>query len=569
MAGELERLLIRVEADTAQLRRALANADKDVSSFADKAERHAGRLEARFKSLMVGFSAGYLVREAVKLADAYTLMGNRLAVVTKSAAELSYVQESLFKTAQATRLDLGELNELYARMAFALKDVGVSTNDVLQMTETLSKATVASGASQSEAAGALRQLSQAMASGVLRGQELNSVMEQLPMVADMIARHMGVTIGQLRNLAEEGKLTSKAVRDALLSSQDDIADKFSKTVPTIDQGLTQVSNSMLGFVGQLGQSTGVSRGLADALAAIAEALANANEELKQTGTFSIWEKIKNVPQWIVDRISMKPVTQSSGHPGLKGSLFGTDSFGSDGGASFDPNAKGADRTPAAANPWAASIIPVSAEEQLKEMKTVWDELRQAQNATLDDLLGNKMETAANKMAALTEAVRSGSISWGDFSDGIKATEMQTQRSNDAMLSATSQFLDTMFTNNKTAATASALINTYQGISKALTEYSPPYSFAMAAMQAAMGFAQVRAIQSTSKSSRGGSGSASLSGGGAAASAGGGATAAAPATQTQTLTVRGLGVGELLDRRGLRDLLERIRDMQRDGYQLVV
>lgn len=561
MAGELERLLIRVEADTAALRRALANADKDVAGFANKVDRQAARIEARFRTLMAGFSGVYLAREAVRASDAYTLMGNRLAVVTKSASELNYVQERLFSTAQNTRIDITELNELYARMAFALKDVGVSTNDVLKLTENLSKAMIVSGATQAEAAGALQQLSQGLAAGTLRGQELNSVMEQLPYVAGMIADKMGVTIGELRKLGEQGKLTGKEVFNAILQATDEIDAKFAKTTPTIAQGFSQMGNSLLEFVGLVGKATGASSGLAVALGSVAGGIRDANKELKETGTLSIWEQIKNVPQWIVDRLAMKPIQNGGPNVGLKGSVFDVDAFGQaqDG---FDPNAKGVDRTPAALDPWAASIIPPSAEEQLREMKDAWAELREVQMLALDDLIGDKTETAAAKMAALTEAVKAGRIGWQDYATGVEDVKEQTERANDAMLSSTSHFLDTMFANNKTAATASALINTYQGITKALSEYPPPYSYAMAAMQAAMGFQQVRAIQSTSKNS---------TGGGAAPAPSTSAQAAAPQApvESQTLTVRGLSRGSFFDASTVRELAKALIDHQRNGGKVVL
>lgn len=569
MSGELEKLLIRLEADTTQLRRALAQADSAVDQYAGNTDRKLSGTERRFgtmartvRGVLGGMALGFAAKEAVDLADKYTLMSNRLAVVTKSAQELEYVQRRLSDIAKESRVDLADTTELYARYAFAMKDAGVSTNEILKFTESLSKAQTISGASASEAAGALRQLSQGLAAGVLRGEELNSILEQLPIVADLIAQKMGVTTGELKKLGEQGLITRKNVFDALIEGSEQLDAKLAKTQPTISQGFTQLSNSLLEFVGQAGQATGISKMLSDALTGVAGALSTANKNLKEgKGLFGHGGEVTPYNRAGKGQNLFPLRDGAKAAPGMKGSVF-TDT--ADFGAAFNPNARGADRTPAAANPWAASIIPVSAEEQLREMKQAWDELHEAQMATLDDLIGDKTATAATKMQALTDAVRAGEIGWRDYADGMKTVGEMNQRMFDDMLSAGTQALDALFTNNKTVATATALINTYQGVTKALASYPPPVSYAMAAAQAAMGFAQVRAIQSTNKSSSGGGGSFSSS-----AAAAGGASAAAPAQQTQTLTVRGLGVGELLDRRGLRDLLERIRDMQRDGYQLVV
>lgn len=569
MAGELERLLIRLEADTTQLRRALAQADSAVGQYASKTDRALSQTERRFASmarsvrgLLGGMAFGVAIKEVVQLADAYTLMNNRLNVVSKSSGDLELVQRRVMEISKEARASVEDTAELYSRYSFALKDAGVTTNEVLDFTEALSKAVKVSGASSSEAAGALRQLSQGLAAGALRGEELNSIMEQMPIVADLIAQKMGVTTGELKKLGEQGAITREKVFQALIDGLGDLRKSFDNTTPTISEGLTTLGDSLLRFVGRATDATGIGATFTAMLKRMSEVIDEANANLAAgTGLFGHGGEVTPYNRAGKGQ-SLYP---QSGDAAKSNAIAGIDPFSF--GAGMQGNIRPPAATgPAAPDPWAASIIPASAEEQLRAMKEAWDEVRQAQNATLDDLINANWQSGEAKMAALEKAVRGGEISWGDYQDGLRATESQTQRSNDAMLSATSQFLDTMFANNKTAATASALIDTYAGITRTLRDYSPPQSFAMAAMQAAMGFAQVRAIQSTSRRSSGGGAAASVPSGAAAAGAG---NAAAPASQTQTLTVRGLGVGELLDRRGLRDLLERIRDMQRDGYQLVV
>lgn len=593
MSTELERLLIRIEADTTQLRRALAQADGVVAKHAASMDRQIRKSEKSFEGmglsfrrLMGGVGVGMAVRQATQMADAYTLMGNRLAVVTKSTEELRYVQDQLFASAQAARVDVKESVELYSRMAFALKDTGASTNELLQFTDTLNKSMIVSGATTAEATGALRQLSQGLAAGQLRGQELNSVMEQLPVVADMIAKEMGVTIGQLRKLGEQGKITGDLVFKSILGASDDMNAKFSKVTGTVSQGFTKLGNSTLEFVGLMNKGTDASNAMARALDRVSAAVTEGNERVKKSGHLmaflqrpgvggyekgTSWiDAIAGIPKWMTERLTMQPhkITdpQAFGLSQLRGSIIDSDS----GFAPFNPDARGENRTLAAGvggDPWNTTVIPVSLKQELRELKEQWDSIRDAQMLALDDLVGDATETAATKMAALTSAVQEGRIAWGDFADMQKTVQQQTERANEAMLSSTSHFLDTMFQNNKTAASASALINTYQGITKALASYPPPMSYAMAAMQAAMGMAQVRAIQSTSKSSTGGGASGIGAGGGAGAAAAP-AAAAAP-SQDRALTVRMSSVGELMGRRGLRELLENIADAQRDGYRVVV
>ena len=594
MSTEFERLLIRLEADTTQLRRALLQADKAVETHSrrmgrelKRADKQVSSLGLSWRTLIGGATVGYAVREATRMADAYTRMGNRLAVVTKSTEELRYVQNALFANAQTARVGVEESVELYSRMAFALKDTGASTNELLQFTDTLNKSMIVSGATTAEATGALRQLSQGLAAGQLRGQELNSVMEQLPIVADMIAKEMGVTIGQLRKLGEQGKITGDLVFKSILGASDDMNAKFSKVTGTVEQGWTKLGNATLDFVGILNEGTDASNAMARALDRVSQSIVEGNKRVKESGQLmaffarpgiggyekgtSWFDAIAGVPQWMTERLTMQPhkITdpQAFGLSQLRGSIIDSDS----GFAPFNPDARGENRTlapGAGGDPWNTTVIPVSLKQELKELKEQWDSIRDAQMQSLDDLIGDRTETAAAKMSALTDAVRSGSIAYSDFGAMAEQVKHQTERANEAMLSSTSQFLDQMFEGNKTAATASALVNTYQGITKALSAYPPPMSYAMAAMQAAMGFAQVRSIQSTSKTSTGAGGGSSVASAAAASPAAAEQAAAAP-SQDRALTVQMSSAGDLIGRKGLRELLENIAEMQRDGYRLVV
>lgn len=622
MAGELERLLIRLEADTSLLRRAFEQADKIVGQKVDSMERQLARANSRLTAGMAqfgkvalqnnianqrlisgmsqtavavqrvgeqsdraGVSVGFLGKAfagafvanrvmhyttaLARQADTYTLINNRLSVVTRSAEEYDYVQTRLMQSAQDSRVGLTDMYELYARMGFALKDTTASTNELVRFTELLAKATIVSGATTSEAEGALRQLSQGMAATELRGQELISVMEQMPYLADMIAKQMGVAVGDLKKLGEQGKITKDIIFAAVFAGADELEEKFDKTTSTMAQGWTQVNNAMLEFIGLANSSSGAGESIAGGFKAMADAINEANQRWKEGSSW--WEWLK---AWkggdgetlrggsAFDYLMGNNVKETQA---LRGSVFDS-SVPSD----FDPDAPNTPRTVAGMpqnDPWNTTVIPVSAAQQARELKQAWDELRESQLLALDDLVGDKTSTAATKMEALTAAVRGGTIGWRDYADMTADVQRQTERANEAMLSSTSNFLDTMFQDNKTAATASALINTYQGITKALSSYPPPFSYAMAAMQGAMGFAQVRAIQSTSKNSTGagGGGAAPAASAPAAAEAGGGA---GPSVD-RALTVRMSSVGDLIGRRGLRELLENIADMQKDGYRLVV
>ena len=141
-----------------------------------------------------------------------------------------------------------------------------------KLTETVSKAVAVSGASTQAAEAALTQFGQALASGTLRGEELNSILEQTPALAKAIAQGMGITVGQLRSVAAEGKITGEVLVDALTKSADSVEQLFSKTDITISQSIGLLSNELTKFIGEAGQSSGAASLLADSVKLLAQNL---------------------------------------------------------------------------------------------------------------------------------------------------------------------------------------------------------------------------------------------------------------------------------------------------------
>ena len=212
------------------------------------------------------------VRAAVNLVDTYTNLQNRLRTVTDSQAELAAVTDGLFAVAERTRSSFENTAELYARVALASRELGISQQQTLQFTESLNEAVILSGASAQEASAGLIQLSQGLASGTLRGDELRSVLEQLPVVADVIAESMGVTRGELRLLGAEGKINAEIVLRAFEEAREELAERFGETVPTISQGFQAIRNAAVRLAGQFDQSTGASAGLSRSLVVLADNL---------------------------------------------------------------------------------------------------------------------------------------------------------------------------------------------------------------------------------------------------------------------------------------------------------
>ena len=187
-----------------------------------------------------------VVRSLVNFVDTFTNIQNRLKLVTGGMQELTAVTQELFQVSKRTRADFEATAQVYARTALATKDLGISQEETLQFTEALNQAVILSGASAQEANAGLRQLSQGLASNRLSGDELRSVLEQLPLVADVIAESMQVTRGELRKMGEQGLITADIVLKAFREARVELAEKFAETIPTIGQPCGQ-----FGRVGQI------------------------------------------------------------------------------------------------------------------------------------------------------------------------------------------------------------------------------------------------------------------------------------------------------------------------------
>lgn len=230
---------------------------QDIGGAADDA---ASSLDM-MKNILTGLIAGGIITGLVRMADAYTNIQNKLRLVTTGTENLARVTKELQGIANDTRSDFEATSELYARLANSSKELGIGQKQLLSFTKTLNQAIVLSGASAEEAAGGIRQLAQGMASGTLRGDELNSVMENFPKVADIIAQGLGVTRGELRKLGAEGKITAKDIIDAFAQAEKAVNEDFGKTIPTVSQSLTVFRNNFMIWVGQMDQATGITANL--------------------------------------------------------------------------------------------------------------------------------------------------------------------------------------------------------------------------------------------------------------------------------------------------------------------
>ncbi|PHS61180.1 MAG: hypothetical protein COB09_18505 [Thalassobium sp.] len=225
-------------------------------------EMTANRLRRAMNTVFFFAGAGVGIKKLSDLADSYTTLQNRIRTVTDNQEELTAVTGELFRISNLTRQSFETTATVYARTAAATKNLGLSQAETLRFTESLNKAVALSGATATEAGNALIQFSQGMASGTLRGDELRSVLEQLPKVADVIAESFEVGRGELREYAAMGLITSKQIIVAFREAGKSLDEDFLKSIPTISQAFDVLRNNVLQAVGGFSTAHGITETLA-------------------------------------------------------------------------------------------------------------------------------------------------------------------------------------------------------------------------------------------------------------------------------------------------------------------
>ena len=275
----LKPLLDQLDAAKAKAE-AAAQANTKLSSSLDGLRAAAGATARVFAAVGVGLSAA----ELVKMADASTNIASRLSLVTNSASELAKVQRDLFQISQASRVSFVDLVGTYAQVARSTKDLGVSQNALLGVIKTISQAVTISGGSAQAAQAALTQLSQGFASGALRGEELNSILEQTPRLAQAIADGLGVGVGKLKELGEAGELTASKVLGALEKSAGTVAAEFGKMATTVEQSATVAGNSVLRLVGAFDKLSGATSFISGFITKLSQGIDFLTKDVEKLGS---------------------------------------------------------------------------------------------------------------------------------------------------------------------------------------------------------------------------------------------------------------------------------------------
>lgn len=267
MASEQEvgNIVYTVQMDVAKLiseqQKVNDRLDKMNSQF-EKTGKTVDNTSKSFASLTKiagALTAALSVSAVAQYADAWTSLNNKLANSVRAGESLVGVTERVFNITQATRSSLDATASLYARLERATREYGTSAGDLAKLTTIINQGFVVSGATAQEAENAIIQLSQGLASGALRGEEFNSVNEQGNRLIVALADSLGVTTGEMRSLAAQGKLTTDVVVNGLLSQGNKIGSEFAQTTTTISQALQVAGNNITKFFGESSSvKTGVS-----------------------------------------------------------------------------------------------------------------------------------------------------------------------------------------------------------------------------------------------------------------------------------------------------------------------
>ena len=277
-AEEIDRVTRAAEEQIRRLERELNGLDDTqdrVSQGAGGLGNNVNKLKGAFgglQGLLAAAGLGIGVSEIIETADAFKTLEARIKLATGEGANFISGFEGVKEIANATFSSVESTGELFSKIAASAEALGLAQQDVLGVTKTINEAIKLSGGSAASAEAAITQLNQGLSSGVVRGEEFNSIMEQAPRLAKAMADGLGVTRGELRAMAADGKLTSEVVINAIQSQSAAIAGEFGTLPTTVGNSLQVVKNQIFNFVGEIDGALNQTSKLAEAISYVGNGL---------------------------------------------------------------------------------------------------------------------------------------------------------------------------------------------------------------------------------------------------------------------------------------------------------
>lgn len=247
----------RASGASREMQRAIHDLNGELSSIKNTVSGVAG-----------AFAGAFATQQLINYADTWSQLSGRLKLASTSMEDFKQAQQELMTLSQRTGTSIAANTNLYSRVAQSMRDAGYASSDVAKVTETIATALKLSGASAEETSSVITQLSQALGSGVLRGEEFNAVMENGGRLAKMLADGMGTTIGGLREMSQSGLLTMDKIVPILTNTQQ-LRAEFEQLPATVSGSAQKIENAFMAWIGNVNETSGATRTLSTAMEGIA------------------------------------------------------------------------------------------------------------------------------------------------------------------------------------------------------------------------------------------------------------------------------------------------------------
>lgn len=252
--------------------RRLAGVETRFNNFSSNLSNSASRAALNVRNAFLGLGATLGVAEVANYADAWLQVRRALESTEQFFGVTVRSGEEIVAMAIRTRSELDALTKLYTKLSIAAQRLGYDEQVGAEATETFAKALKLGQAAVSEQASAIRQFSQALQSGVLRGEEFNAITENAGVILEALARRFNVGTGALRKMAEEGRITARDMVEALREVRPAVDEAFDRAPVTLAESITNLNTAVTEYVGKAGEATGVTQGMAASLQSISENL---------------------------------------------------------------------------------------------------------------------------------------------------------------------------------------------------------------------------------------------------------------------------------------------------------
>ncbi|WP_286422354.1 tape measure protein [Acinetobacter indicus] len=264
---------------------------KETDTAAQSAQKGIGALKSGYTALigvMGGIGIGLGLRELAEAADSYTNLSTRIQIATKDGGDFGSAMAGVHQVALATNSSLQATGDLFTRLNTVGKEMGMTQQQALDLTQTVTQAIQIGGGSAQASEAAITQFIQAMQGGVLRGEEFNSIMENGFGLAEALAKGLGVTTGELRKMAENGELSAERVVKAIQSQAAQVQSTYDQFPATIGNALQRIQTRWQTLIGTMDQANGASATVADWLAMIADNMGIVEVLIEDLGEGFVW-----------------------------------------------------------------------------------------------------------------------------------------------------------------------------------------------------------------------------------------------------------------------------------------